>query len=125
MSRAAAAKPEKPVDRGPFFNKDGTVAVDGEKYPALRRALDRSRPARDGWSRVVLLRTVREVDAADRLVRKLLGVQGPPMSEETKEKLREYNETHKEEIKLRKEQKLEVRRRTIALLSTGSRRRKA
>jgi hypothetical protein len=125
VSRPAAAKIEKPVDRGPFFNQDGTVAVDGLKYPTLRRALERSRPAREGWAKVVELRLAHEEDAADRLVRKLLGVQGPPMSEETKEKLREYNETHKEEIKERKEQKLEVRRRTIALLSTGTRRRKA
>lgn len=41
------------------------------------------------------------------------------MSEETKEKLREYNETHKEEIKARRDQEREVRRRTLALLQTG------
>lgn len=123
MSRAARA--EKPVDRGPFFNRDGTCAVDGEKYPALRRSLDKSRPQRDGWAKVVELRRAHEEDAAGRLVRKLLGVQGPPMSEETKEKLREYNETHKEEIKARKTQEREVRERTLAHLGAGRFKRKA
>lgn len=117
---------EKKPDAGPLFNRDGTVAVDPVKYPTLYRSLQRGRETHgsslEGWARVVELRRAGESDAADRLVRKLLGVQGPPMSEETKEKLRIYNEEHKEEIKLRKQQEKQVRRRTLALLTTGRRR---
>lgn len=117
---------EKKADTGPLFNRNGTVAVDPVKYPTLHRSLERGREmhgsSREGWARVVELRKTGEADAADRLVRKLLGVQGPPMSEETKEKLRIYNEEHKEEIKLRKQHEKEVRRRTLALLTTGRRR---
>lgn len=88
-------------------------------YAALERGLDRQY---NGWAHVVELRREGQLDAADRLVRKLLGVQGPPMSEETKEKLRLYNEEHKEEIKARRQQEAETRRRTIALLTTGKKR---
>lgn len=107
---------------GPLFKQDGTPAVDPATCPTLYRALARcSGQQREGWGRVVELRRAGESDAADRLVRKLLGVQGPPMSEETKEKLRAYNEAHKDEIKQRKQQARDVRRRTVALLTTGRR----
>lgn len=113
--------------RGPLFNRDGTVAVDPKRCPTLHRALSRSReqaPGREGWARVVELRRAGEEDAAGRLVRKLLGIQGPPMSEEIKEKLRRYSEEHKEEIKERRRVEREVRERTLALLATGGKRRK-
>jgi hypothetical protein len=45
------------------------------------------------------------------------------MSEETKEKLRQYNLEHKEEIKERRHQEVEVRRRTIAMLTNVRRKR--
>jgi hypothetical protein len=120
-------KSQKTIDAGPLFNRDGSVAVDAKKYPTLHRALSRSHAAVDGmgragWGRVVELRRAGEADAAGRLVRKLLGIQGLPMSEETKEKLRQYNEEHKDEIKERRQQQVQVRRRTIALLTTGRRR---
>ena len=100
-------------------------SIDPVKCPTLYRKVEQMLARRgEGWGRVVSLRTAGEQDAADRLVRKLLGIQGPPMSEETKQKLREYNETHKEEIKARKEQEREVRRRTLALLQTGHKGRK-
>ncbi len=101
--------------------------IDPVKCPTLYRAIKRMEERggdREGWARVVELKAAGKQDAADRLVRKLLGVQGPPMSEETKEKLRRYNEEHKEEIKARKEQEREVRRRTLALLQTGNKGRK-
>jgi len=99
--------------------------IDPVKCPTLfRKAQEMQGRRGEGWGRVVALRAAGEQDAAERLVRKLLGVQGPPMSEETKEKLREYNETHKEEIKARREQEREVRRRTLALLRTGGKGRK-
>lgn len=112
--------------RTPLFNADGTVAVDPARCPTLHRALSRPREdaGRAGWAQVVELRRAGEEDAAGRLVRKLLGVQGPPMSEETKEKLRQYNLDHKEEIKERHRTQREVRERTLALLQTGGKRRK-
>lgn len=90
-------------------------------YAALRRGTER---IREGWARVAELRREGKDDSAGRLARKLLGVQGEPMSEETKEKLRRYNEEHKEEIQARREQEREVRRRTLALLQTGDKGRK-
>lgn len=117
-------KIEKTVDDGPLFNRNGTVAVDAKKYPTLHRSLSRGcagqeGTSREGWARVVELRRAGESDAAGRLVRKLLGIQGPPMSEETKAKLRQHNEEHKDEIRERRQQQVQVRRRTIALLTTG------
>ena len=94
--------------------------VDPVKCPSLHAALRRMEERQQsGWGRVVELRRSGQEDAAGRLVRRLLGIQGPPMSEETKEKLRRYNEEHVEEIKARKQQQREVRQRTIALLTTG------
>jgi predicted metal-binding protein len=96
--------------------------IDPVKCPHLYRAIKRMEERNgslEAWARVVALRTAGQQDAAERLVRKLLGVQGPPMSEETKEKLRQYNEAHKEEIKTRRERDREIRKRTIALLTTG------
>jgi hypothetical protein len=87
-------------------------------YAALKRGLDRQN---EGWGRVVELRESGQDGSAARLVRKLLGVQGPPMSDETKEKLRQYNEENAEEIKERKQQEREIRQRTVALLTTGGR----
>lgn len=97
--------------------------VDPVKCPSLYAALKRAevRYIDEGWARVAEFRRTGQDGAADRLVRKLLGVQGPPMSEETKEKLRLYNEEHKDEIKERKQQEREIRQRTIALLTTGRR----
>lgn len=109
-------------DSGPLFRRDGSVAVDPLKYPSLYRSLTRSLQSREAWKRVIELRRAGQDEAAGRLVRKLLGIQGPPMSEETKEKLRQYNEEHKDEIKARREQRIAVRRRTLALLTTGKRR---
>lgn len=98
-------------------------SIDPVKCPALYRAVKQMHDRRgDHWGQVVALRTSGQLDAADRLVRKLLGVQGPPMSEEVKQKLREYNEIHKDEIRERRNREREVRARTLALLQTGSKR---
>lgn len=111
-------QPKTTVTTGPLLNKDGTVAVDAARFPSLHRALSRiSNEQREGWTRVAAMRRAGDLDSADRLARKLLGVQGPPMSEETKAKLREYNETHKEEIQERRRQESEVRRRTLDILT--------
>lgn len=106
-----------------LFSKDGTVLVDPKRCPTLHRSLVRSHGhAREGWARVVELRATGQEEMAARLVRRLLGVQGEPMSEEKKEALRRWKEEHKDEIKERKQTELEVRKRTLALLKTGPRR---
>jgi CHASE3 domain sensor protein len=98
--------------------------VDPVKCPRLHAALRREVEARQGgWAKVAELRRAGDLDAADRLVRRLLGVQGAPMSEETKEKLREYTEAHKDEIRDRRKHERDVQRRTRALLVTGGKRR--
>ena len=113
--------------RAPLISSDGRVLVDPVKYPALHRTLEagvrRLREGRAEWARVAELRAAGDADAADRLARKLLGVQGPPMTEEKKAELREWREAHKEEIAERAKQKRLLRRRTMAMLATGRRRR--
>lgn len=97
--------------------------VDPVKCPRLYAALQRERERHlDGWARVVELRRSGQEGAAGRLVRKLLGVQGPPMTEEQKEERKQYRIDHAEEIKERHKQKREVQKRTLALLTTGRRR---
>lgn len=98
--------------------------VDPVKCPRLHAALQREASVRGpGWAQVAEFRRTGDLDSADRLVRKLLGVKNPPMSEETKEKLREWNEAHKDEIRDRRKHERDVRRRTKALLVTGGKRR--
>lgn len=107
-----------------LFSKDGRVLVDPTKCPTLHRSLVRSNgQAREGWAKVVELRAAGQDDAAARLVRRLLGVHGEPMSEEKKEEMRRWKEEHKDEIKERKRTELEIRKRTLALLKTGRRNR--
>lgn len=87
------------------------MTVDPKKCPTLARMLARSRAAEEQtWGKVVELRHAGKGDAADRLVKKLLGVQGPPMSEETKKKLKAYNEEHKEEIQRRRKIQTAIRK---------------
>ena len=114
-------------DAGPLIASDGRVLVDARKCPALHRALEASarwlREERAEWVRVAELRVAGQSETADRVARKLLGVQGPPMPEEKKAELREWREAHKEEIAERAKLKRLLRRRTLALLTTGRRRR--
>ena len=48
---------------------------------------------RRGWSQVGHLRAIGKLEDAQELARDLLGVQGPKMTEEQKQKLREYSKT--------------------------------
>jgi hypothetical protein len=89
-------------------------------YAALRRGQERQHA---GWVRVMELRRAGQDGSADRLVRKLLGVQGEPMTEEKKEYLDNYKVEHKDEIRERQQQRQEIRRRTLALLTTGKKKR--
>ena len=101
--------------------------VDPVKCPRLHAALLRKeeREASE-WQRVAELRKVGRDGSAKRLVKKILGVKkGPPMTDEKKATLAQWKEEHKEEIAERKEQEREIRKRTIALLTTGKKRRKS
>lgn len=96
--------------------------VDPVKCPALHAALLRKeeREASE-WQRVVELRKVGRDGSAKRLVKKILGVQKAPMPQDRKEYLDQYKAEHKQEIADRERQEREIRRRTIALLTTGRR----
>jgi len=101
----------------------GISDVDPVKCPRLHAALQRERERREeAWKRVQELRKEGRDQSAKRVVKKILGVKkGPPMSEEKKEELAQWKEEHKDEIKERKDQAREIRKRTIALLTTGKR----
>lgn len=87
------------------------MTVNPKKCPTLARCLARGRVLEEQtWGKVVELRRAGKDDAAARLVKKFLGVQGPPMSEETKAKLKAYNEAHKEEIKRRRKTQAAIRK---------------
>lgn len=94
-----------------LFNRDGTIAVNKRRFPTLYRCLERGLKRNlEGWARVVELRLAGKHDSADRVAKKLLGVQGPPMSEEVKEKLRRYNAEHADEIKTRRRTQAAIRK---------------
>ena len=92
--------------------------VDPVKCPRLYaklKALEEQRQA--GWGKVTELKRTGDTDAAGKLSKKLLGVKTTPMTPERKAELKEYNEIHKDEIKDRRRQEREVRKRTVALLT--------
>lgn len=104
----------------------GLKDVDPEKCPRLHAALQREKERREAaWKRVQELRGEGRDQSARRVVKQILGVKkGPPMSEDKKQELAEYKEEHKDEIKDRHHQEREIRRRTIALLTTGKRKKR-
>ena len=95
--------------------------VDPVKCPLLHaKLLLQEQKADADWKRIADLRKTGQDGSARRMVKKVLGVKkGPPMTAETKETLRKHNEEHAEEIKDRKQLEREIRRRTVALLTTG------
>lgn len=74
-------------------------------------------PTMSDWGRVMKLRQNGEIESAERLARRLLGVKGEPMDDETKEKLRQWKEEHAEEIKARSEVKRQARERLEAMVA--------
>lgn len=62
------------------------------------------------WATVAGLRRAGRDHEAEALVRKLLGVKGPPMTEEARARVREYERTHKDEIRQRRRQRRILRR---------------
>jgi DUF2924 family protein len=93
---------QKQIDDGPLVVK-GEIVVDGGKFPALRRALERGRDLtakqRDGWGQVAELRRTRQDAAADKLIKQLLGVKGDPMPDDVKAALRAKRAAMTEEEK--------------------------
>lgn len=80
---------------------------------------------RGSWKEVMEARREGDLDRAERLARKAMGIQGPEMSEETKEKLRQYRELHKEEIAAKEKLKRMTKRRFRMIAKpSGKRRRK-
>jgi len=75
------------------------------------------------WTKIAELHQNNEHDAANRLFRKIFGLV-EPMSEEKKEEMRIYNETHKEEIEERRKQKREVKKRALELINGGKKQKK-
>ncbi len=73
-----------------------------------------------GWARVRELRAAGQLDEAAEAARKVMGVEGPKMTEEQKAKLREYSKTPeaKERARVRRAHKqiqVKVATRTVAL----------
>jgi len=104
----------------------GLKDVDPVKCPRLHAALQRERERREAaWKRVQELREEGRDSSARRVVKQILGVKkGPPMSDDKKQELAQWKEEHKDEIKGRHQQEREIRRRTIALLTTGKRKKR-
>jgi hypothetical protein len=95
--------------------RGGVNLVSPTRYRHLHAALERglriAQAERARWGRVVSLRAGGVDGQAERLARKLLGVQGPPMTQETRAKLREYAKAHREDIAARNRQKRLLKRR--------------
>lgn len=109
-----------------LFTPEGKILVSKRRFPRLYAALDRGleawRKYHHDWERVAELRAKGRGDTADRIARRLLGVQGPPMSDEDKARLRQYAVDHADEIRERREQKKRLRRRTMELLKKAPKR---
>lgn len=69
------------------------------------------------WEEVITARRAGENDKADRLVKKILGITGPPMTEEKKAELRAYREEHKEELAEKARLKRQTESRTKQLIA--------
>lgn len=109
----------------PLVSPEGKVLVNRRKFPALYASLERGlvawRKEREQWARVWNLRRRGHDDQADRLAKKLIGVQGPPMTEEKKEYLRQWKLEHKDEIAERKRMKATVRQHVKAIVAAPRR----
>jgi hypothetical protein len=70
---------------------------------------------KEEWARVMDLRREGHDETANRVARRLLGVKGDPMNEETKEKLRRWKEEHAEDIKAKQELKRQTEERLKAI----------
>lgn len=109
-----------------LISNHGEVLVDPKRCPALHRAMTRAgervRKARAAWQRVVDARREGHDETADRIAAKLMGIQGPPMSEEKKQELRAYYEAHKEEIAARRRAKAAAKKRMKEVLKARRRR---
>ena len=61
--------------------------------------LDHSKTCRSGdWAKVVEARRAGNIDTADRIARRAMGVKAPPMSDADRERLKQYQAEHGPEI---------------------------
>lgn len=96
---------------GPLV-QGGRIMVDAKRCPRLHAALERGlERTRGAWKRVVDLRMAGDIEKASRVADRLLGVQGPPMPDEVKAKLRQYAEEHKDEIAAKRRLRMAILRR--------------
>lgn len=117
----------KPLESLPSIVKNYTDAIDKNKFPSLHAATERGEKLkqkdRDGWQRVLELRSKGKNKSADALAYKLLGVEPKEkMDEETKEYLDEYHDEHKEEIAERRRQRKEEAKKFQEALERQSKR---
>lgn len=102
-----------------LLSREGRVLVDRKKYPTLHRSLEagaaKVRAERQKWAHVLELRGRGKRATAERVAKRLLGIKGPPMSEEKKAELRRWKEEHREEIKERRQQKAAFKKRVQQL----------
>ena len=75
-----------------------------ESFPKFAKLADHWKAMSCTWAKVLALRREGKEQEADVLVRKITGTY-KEMTEEAKEKLREYYEEHKEEIRARQKLK--------------------
>ncbi len=106
-----------------LFDADGQVLVSQQTFPHLHRALETGlkgyRKDRADWERVAQLRQAGKTETAYRIARRLLGVQGEPMSEEDKGRLRQYGIDNADAIRERRIQKQRLKKRTRDLIKSG------
>lgn len=72
------------------------------------------------WAKVWTARLAGENEKAQRLARRAMGIKGPEMSEETKEKLRAYGVEHKDEIAHRAKMRRVERRAYLRAMAAGT-----
>lgn len=66
--------------------------------------------SRQGWAKIIELKKMGNGASADRLAKKLMGIEPDPMSEEDKETMRLYREEHREELRQKaKNKRLQAR----------------
>ena len=95
-----------------LFDKFGNVAVDKNKHPELYNAIERSLDWRKTWQQIVDYKKEGKHAKAEKLRLQSLGL-WEPMTDEAKEKLRQYGIDHKEEIDARRKMKQEIKKRTL------------
>jgi len=98
-----------------LYDMNYTNLVDKNKCPALYRSLERwlisEREKLEKWKKHYESMREGNFDKASKIYRDIMGIFGEPMTEDVKQRLREWNEEHKEEIKLKNKMRREIKAR--------------